>query len=188
MQAVLTMKRVANWCPGRDASYTLLAALTCLVALAATAGAVWAAPPAKTGEIEISLPPEQQVQYDKCQAQEQERATLAATGIEADMNKGPQWAKENLPAKRLSDILRFIHLDEQVRFRCGDVFAAAQVAREEEAARLAMERRIAAQRAWEEKRAEMLKNIPNPVRKPRPKQTRVVRRKGIPPPPARSPL
>lgn len=186
MRAVLVGHRAV----GRERAprTSVLVALTYLALLTLLAGPASAA--SKTDEIEVELPPEQKAQYDACQAQEKERAELAATGIQADMDKGPQWAKANLPAKRLKEILRFIHLDEQVRFRCGDVFATAQVAREEEAARIAADQRMAAQRALEALQAEMLKNIPAPVRKPplRSAARAPLAGKGTPPLPVRSPL
>ncbi|MEO1280635.1 MAG: hypothetical protein AAFV69_02750 [Pseudomonadota bacterium] len=131
------------------------------------------------------LSPDQQQRFDTCRAQETEREVLHKTGIVADMNKGPAWAKANLSAQRLSQILRYIHLDEQVKFRCGDVFAEVSVIEAEEAAKIAAAKALAAQKAYEAKRAEMLRNIPNPVRKPQTRTSRAAKRGGIPPLPVR---
>jgi hypothetical protein len=59
------------------------------------------------------LPPED------CQKLAAERTALTAAGIPDQMAKGPTWAKENLPLLKLSDIQRYIVVDEQLAFRCG---------------------------------------------------------------------
>ncbi|MEO1206233.1 MAG: hypothetical protein AAFV45_07865 [Pseudomonadota bacterium] len=133
--------------------------------------------------IEGKLSADQKRRYDTCRAQEAERAELHGTGIVADMDKGPAWAKANLPAQRLSQILRYIHLDEQVKFRCGDVFAEVSVIEAEEAARIEAARVVAARKAYEARRAEMLRNIPNPVRKPASRLTRAQTRNNTATPP-----
>ncbi|MEM1371017.1 MAG: hypothetical protein AAGG72_02190 [Pseudomonadota bacterium] len=102
-----------------------------------------------------------------CRRYEAERAELAKTDIQNDMAQGAAWAKENLSANRLKAVLRFIFLDEQVRFRCADAFALASVRKAEEAAKVAAARVVARQRAAAARRAEQFRNIPNPKRKPR---------------------
>ncbi len=121
-----------------------------------------AAPEAEADPREDGIPAEEQARLDSCRRYESERAELHGQGVAEDMARGPEWAKENLPAARIGKVLRYIHLDEQVRFRCADVFAAAAVREAERRARIAAARQLAAQRAWEAKQAEMLKNIPPP--------------------------
>lgn len=123
---------------------------------------VGAAPEAAADPRDDGIPVEEQARLDTCRGYETERSELYRDGIADDMAKGPEWAKQTLPAERLRKILRYIHLDEQVRFRCADVFATAAVREAERRARIAAARQLAAQRAWEAKQAEMLKNIPPP--------------------------
>lgn len=98
----------------------------------------------------------------QCRTYETERTALMATGIDADMQKGPDWARSNLPANRLQQIMRYIHLDEQLKFRCPEIFATAAVKAEEERAR---EEALEAKR-WAERLAEFAKNPQLPERKP----------------------
>lgn len=106
----------------------------------------------------------------RCGAYEAEQATLMQTGIAADMEKGPAWASANLPANRLQQIMRFIHVEEQLKFRCPEVYASAAVKEEEERVRLqAIEARL-----WNEKLAEFARNPLPPERKP---ETAIVRAK-----------
>ncbi len=84
-----------------------------------------------------------------CKAFEREHKKYVATGIRADMERGPEWAKSNLPANRVQQVLRFLYLEEQLRFRCEDVFAEAEL--------VEMERRAEA-----EAHAKALANIPPP--------------------------
>ena len=98
----------------------------------------------------------------ECRAFEAEKASLEKTGLAADMEKGPAWASANLPASRLQQIERFIHVEEQLKFRCPEVYASAAVKEEEERVRLqAIEARL-----WNEKLAEFAKNPLPPERKP----------------------
>lgn len=106
----------------------------------------------------------------ECRAYEAEQAKLVQNGIAADMEKGPAWASANLPANRLQQIMRFIHVEEQLKFRCPEVYASAAVKEEEERVRLqAIEARL-----WNEKLAEFAKNPLPPERKP---ETAMVRAK-----------
>lgn len=43
---------------------------------------------------------------------------LAKSPLRDDMEKGPEWAKANLPAERLKEIESFIALEEKLNFRC----------------------------------------------------------------------
>ncbi len=44
---------------------------------------------------------------------------MLADGTRDDMERGPEWAKANLPPDRLENILRLIEVEEQLEFRCG---------------------------------------------------------------------
>lgn len=54
-----------------------------------------------------------------CDTLKIERDMLSEKGVATDMERGPEWAKINLPNERLGEIARFIELDEQLMFRCG---------------------------------------------------------------------
>lgn len=140
-------------------------ALSLVLTLGALHAGAQAAP--TTDPTAKPLPAGEQARLDTCKGFETERATLFSAGVPADLERGPEWARVNLPATRIQQILRYIHLDEQVRFRCADVFATAAVREAEEAARIAAAKALAAQKAWEARQAEILRNIPPPDRKPR---------------------
>jgi hypothetical protein len=55
---------------------------------------------------------------DVCEKLEVELADLAAAGAQADMAKGPAWARANLPPERIERIGRYIYVSEQLTFRC----------------------------------------------------------------------
>ena len=55
---------------------------------------------------------------DTCTQLRGEQANFVQTGILADLQRGPEWAKTNLGAPRLRDIEHFIALDEQLKFGC----------------------------------------------------------------------
>ncbi len=134
----------------------------------------------------IAGPPD----IEECRSLEAEKAQLAAGGVPADMSNGPEWAKANLPADRIQQILRYIFVDEQVRFRCAEIFAAAAVIKEEMEARRIAKEALEARLAWEARQAEMLKNIPPPERNPEPRTVTATKSpansgKGIPPLPER---
>ncbi len=127
---------------------------------------------------------------EACRSLEAEKGQLAAVGVPADMANGPEWAKANLPADRIQKILRYIFVDEQVRFRCAEVFAAAAVIKEEMEARRIAKEALEARLAWEARQAEMLKNIPPPERNPEPRTVTATKSparssSGIPPLPER---
>jgi hypothetical protein len=54
-----------------------------------------------------------------CNVLNAELAGLVATGTRDDMQRGPAWAKTNLPHENLRNIMRLIELEEQLEFRCG---------------------------------------------------------------------
>ena len=53
-----------------------------------------------------------------CESLKIERDTLSEKGVPADMEHGPVWAKTNLSTERMTEIARFIEIDEQLMFRC----------------------------------------------------------------------
>lgn len=53
-----------------------------------------------------------------CDGLKAERARIETEALKSDMSKGPQWAKENLPAERLKEIEQLIGLQESIDFRC----------------------------------------------------------------------
>ena len=54
-----------------------------------------------------------------CAALTDERNAIAATGVKADMERGPDWAKANMPPERLQSALRLLEVEDQLEFRCG---------------------------------------------------------------------
>jgi len=131
-------------------------------------------------------------ELEHCRKLEVEREALLKTNITEEMAKGPEWAKSNLPAERLKAILRYIHVDEQVRFRCVNAFAEAAVAEQEAEARRIALAALEAKRAWEARQKEMLANIPKPDRPPtellKKRKKTATRRsaRGVPPLPVRA--
>jgi hypothetical protein len=71
---------------------------------------------------------------DTCAKLRVEQADSIKTGIVADMNKGPEWAKSNLSPERMRDIKHYIQLDEQVRFGCRDAKLSSDAEKASEAA------------------------------------------------------
>ncbi len=59
-----------------------------------------------------------------CRALEADKADAIHSGVEIEMERGPEWAKSNLSADRLREILRFIKIEEMLKFRCVGVFKA----------------------------------------------------------------
>ncbi len=53
-----------------------------------------------------------------CAALSSELAAIKSTGIKADMERGPEWAKANMPPERLQSALRLLELEDQLEFRC----------------------------------------------------------------------
>lgn len=56
---------------------------------------------------------------EACDQLAAEKARLVAAGVADRMSKGPIWGKANLAAEKLSEIERFIEVEEQLSFRCG---------------------------------------------------------------------
>ena len=103
-----------------------------------------------------------------CDALEREHKLLQAEGLEIDRSKGPEWAQANLSAKRVNKIMRFIRVEELIKFQCIDVFARADIAEELRQAREETKRRLEEQRKRKaEEQAAALANVPPlPERKP----------------------
>ena len=59
------------------------------------------------------------LEYDYCQELKAEQRTLRNEGVEVNMRRGPNWAKANLTDKDLSQIRRYLTVEEQIKFRCG---------------------------------------------------------------------
>lgn len=74
-----------------------------LALLAAGATGAWAAKLDKTACSDLST----------------ELAGASAAGVKGEMERGPDWAKSNLPPERLASIQRMIEVQEQLEFRCG---------------------------------------------------------------------
>lgn len=55
----------------------------------------------------------------QCERLQAERDVLQKSGVEADMARGPDWARANLGKDRLAAIGKLIEIDEQLGFRCG---------------------------------------------------------------------
>jgi outer membrane biosynthesis protein TonB len=55
---------------------------------------------------------------DSCAKLLNEHGQLEQAGVEADMAKGPEWAKANLIPEKLERIRRFIEIEGQLLFRC----------------------------------------------------------------------
>lgn len=53
-----------------------------------------------------------------CGPLKEEQVRLEAAGARARMERGPEWARANLPAEGLKEIARLIEVDEQIAFRC----------------------------------------------------------------------
>jgi hypothetical protein len=56
---------------------------------------------------------------DACTGLSSELAAISATGIKADMERGPGWGLANMPPERLRDVRRVLELEDQLEFRCG---------------------------------------------------------------------
>lgn len=63
---------------------------------------------------------------NECTAFEIERDALVGTGVQADMNRGAIWGKDNLTPERLKQVARLIEVTEQLTFRCGLIPAAIE--------------------------------------------------------------
>jgi hypothetical protein len=104
-----------------------------------------------------------------CERYAGERRTLARLGVRDHYLKGATWAQANLTQPQLDLIERYIRLDEALKFRCPEQFAALSVERSDTPRRLDV-------------------TPPVPGQKPaRPKTETGVTRNEIPPLPARDP-
>lgn len=56
---------------------------------------------------------------EACDAAEAERAQLTSAGVPETVKKGPAWAKANLGRDKLKEVERYIALQEQLLFKCG---------------------------------------------------------------------
>lgn len=74
------------------------------------------------------------IDKDSCDQLKAEQAHFMASGIAADIQKGPEWGKANLTAERLREIEHFILLDEQLKFGCRQVTLTGDILRAGEAA------------------------------------------------------
>ena len=54
-----------------------------------------------------------------CASLASELSTVLATGVKAEMERGPEWAKANMPPERLQSALRLLEIEDQLEFRCG---------------------------------------------------------------------
>ena len=56
---------------------------------------------------------------EACEALVVEQQALITAGVKADFAKGAEWGKANLKADRLSEVHRYLDVEEQLSFRCG---------------------------------------------------------------------
>ncbi len=84
----------------------------------------------------VVLPVRAAPKLDKetCVQLKSEQATFIQSGILADVQRGPAWAKSNLAAERIREIELFITLDEQIKFGCREVTLTGDAIRAGEAA------------------------------------------------------
>jgi hypothetical protein len=55
---------------------------------------------------------------ETCSKLREEHAQLVNTGAKANMERGPDWAKANLPRDKINQIERLLVVEEQLAFRC----------------------------------------------------------------------
>lgn len=53
-----------------------------------------------------------------CTNLRKEQTKLLADGLQTDMQRGPEWAKANLPQAKLDQIKHLMDVEEQLAFRC----------------------------------------------------------------------
>lgn len=63
--------------------------------------------------------------HSDCKALQADKADAVQQGLARDIARGPEWAKTNLGADRLREILRLIEIEELLTFRCEKVFEIA---------------------------------------------------------------
>lgn len=66
-----------------------------------------------------------QLDAPACEQLQARLDTLRNEGAAADMARGPEWARANLPPDRLQRIGALLEVEEQLNFRCG--FAKARI-------------------------------------------------------------
>lgn len=68
----------------------------------------------------IAAAPSLAAKLDKpeCDGLKTEREQLLSTGLKADMDHGPEWAKAHLAPERLLQVKRLMEIEEQLNFRC----------------------------------------------------------------------
>lgn len=59
-----------------------------------------------------------------CKTLKKDYERLLETGLQRDMDRGPQWAKNNLPPERIESIKYLIEMEEKLSFRCGHLVTA----------------------------------------------------------------
>ncbi len=98
-----------------------------------------------------------------------ERQTLIRLGVRDHYVKGPDWAQANLTQPQLDLIHRYIRIDEALKFRCPEDFAALPAAPEDVPRRL-----------------DVIPPVPG-QKPPADDSATGVTRNELPPPPARGP-
>lgn len=105
---------------------------------------------------------EPKIDKETCEQLKLEQAKFAASGIAADFERGPEWAKTNLSPDRLREIEHYIILEEQLKFGCRmaevslDAARAAEEANELEGITPAKDKK-AAKKKREDKKSEVTK-------------------------------
>ena len=56
---------------------------------------------------------------EACESLVGEQQALIAAGVKADFAKGAEWGKANLKPDRLTEVGRYLDVEEQLSFRCG---------------------------------------------------------------------
>ena len=103
-----------------------------------------------------------------CKRYAAERATLARIGVRDHLQRGAQWARTNLTQPQLDLIQRYMKIEEALKFRCPEAYAASPVELSQEPRRLDV-------------------IPPVPMRKPGETPQTGVTRSQTPPPPAKGP-
>ena len=75
------------------------------------AAAVWVAGPAAALAAKLDK--------SACAILASELSSVLATGVKAEMERGPEWAKANMSPERLQSALRLLEIEDQLEFRCG---------------------------------------------------------------------
>ncbi|MBX9683421.1 MAG: hypothetical protein K2X41_06490 [Hyphomicrobium sp.] len=70
-----------------------------------------------------------------CEGLRSERQRFTQTGIIAELQRGPEWAKANLSPDRLLQIEAYIRIDEDLKFGCRDAVLSPQAVLARDAAK-----------------------------------------------------